>query len=118
MKVSGDTEVAMPAQSLTERSAKGVMGLPANDSTVALMRKVDKQSGGLEVEFSGGERSEHVTPRQWITVAVLVYVNLINYMDRLTLAGETTLTWTGALEFPVRWLVLGAAWHGHFYSGL
>ena len=105
----------MPAQSLTERSAKGVMGLPANDSTVALMRKVDKQSGGLEVEFSGGERSEHVTPRQWITVAVLVYVNLINYMDRLTLAGETISV---DLEFPVRWLVLDAAWHGHFYSGL
>ena len=105
----------MPAQSLTERSAKGVMGLPANDSTVALMRKVDKQSGGLEVEFSGGERSEHVTPRQWITVAVLVYVNLINYMDRLTLAGETISV---DLEFHVRWLVLGAAWHGHFYSGL
>ena len=105
----------MPAQSLTERSAKGVMGLPANDSTVALMRKVDKQSGGLEVEFSGGERSEHVTPRQWITVAVLVYVNLINYMDRLTLAGETISV---DLESPVRWLVLGAAWHGHFYSGL
>ena len=78
----------MPAQSLTDRSSKGVMGLPANSSTVALMRKVDKQSGGLEVEFSGGERSDHVTPRQWITVSVLVYVNLINYMDRLTLAGK------------------------------
>jgi len=77
----------MPAQSLTERSSKGVMGLPANSSTVALMKKVDKQSVGLEVEFSGGERSDHVTPRQWITVCVLVYVNLINYMDRLTLAG-------------------------------
>jgi len=76
----------MPAQSLTDRSSKGVMGLPANSSTVALMRKVDKQSGGLEVEFSGGERSDHVTPRQWITVSVLVYVNLINYMDRLTLS--------------------------------
>ena len=28
-----------------------------------------------------------VSPRQWMTMAVLVYVNLINYMDRLTLAG-------------------------------
>jgi len=76
----------MPAQSLTERS-KGVMGLPGNSSTAALVRKVDKQAGGLEVEFSGGDRADHVTTRQWITVAVLVYVNLINYMDRLTLAG-------------------------------
>ena len=81
----------MPAQQLTERSKDRVvahMGLPANSSTAALMRKVDKE-GGLEVEFKGGvgAASGHVTTRQWITVAVLVYVNLINYMDRLTIAG-------------------------------
>ena len=34
------------------------------------------------------EMSMHkVSMRQWMTMAVLVYVNLINYMDRLTLAG-------------------------------
>ena len=65
------------------------MGLPANSSTVALMRKSDKQSGGLEVEFRGGERSSHATTGQYITVAILFYVNLINYMDRMTIAGET-----------------------------
>jgi len=81
----------MPAQQLTERSKDRVvahMGLPANSSTAALMRKVDRD-GGLEVEFKGGvgAASGHVTTRQWITVGVLVYVNLINYMDRLTIAG-------------------------------
>ena len=79
----------MPAQQLTERSNKTVvMGLPANSSTAALMKKVDKENGGLEVEFkTPGSAGGHVTARQWITVAVLVYVNLINYMDRLTIAG-------------------------------
>jgi len=81
----------MPAQQLTERSKDRVvshMGLPANSSTAALMKKVDKE-GGLDVEFKGGvgAASGHVTSRQWITVGVLVYVNLINYMDRLTIAG-------------------------------
>ena len=78
----------MPAQHLSERSSKGVMGLPANNSTAALMKKHDKVSGGLEVEFRSGPGAGHVTPRQWMTVAVLVYVNLINYMDRLTIAGN------------------------------
>merc|ERR1719431_791266 len=65
----------------------GVMGLPANNSTAALMKRHDKASGGLEVEFRAGPGAGHVTARQWMTVAVLVYVNLINYMDRLTIAG-------------------------------
>ena len=80
----------MPAQQLTDRSSgKGVvMGLPANSSTAALMRKHDKETGGLEVEFRATAPVHgHITARQWITVGVLVYVNLINYMDRLTIAG-------------------------------
>ena len=80
--------ITMPAQSLSERSSKGVIGLPANNSTAALMKKHDKVSGGLEVEFRSGPGAGHVTARQWMTVAVLVYVNLINYMDRLTIAGN------------------------------
>ena len=41
-----------------------------------------------EEESKDSEVSVHkVSPRQWMTMAVLVYVNLINYMDRLTLAG-------------------------------
>ena len=83
----------MPAQQLTERSKDRIvahMGLPANSSTAALMKKVD--DGGLDVEFKGGNAtSGHVTTRQWITVGVLVYVNLINYMDRLTIAGRNTI---------------------------
>ena len=86
----------MPAQQLTERSKDRIvshMGLPANSSTAALMKKVDKEDGGLDVEFKAGTgaTSGHVSTRQWITVAVLVYVNLINYMDRLTIAGKNLI---------------------------
>jgi hypothetical protein len=28
---------------------------------------------------------------KWVTVTILVYVNLINYMDRLTIAGKWKL---------------------------
>jgi hypothetical protein len=29
---------------------------------------------------------------KWVTVTILVYVNLINYMDRLTIAGKMKIT--------------------------
>ena len=82
---------------MAERSSKGALGLPANSSTVALMRKSDKQSGGLEVQFSGGERSSRATTGQYITVAILFYVNLINYMDRMTIAGKHSIEIVGGV---------------------
>jgi hypothetical protein len=39
---------------------------------------------------------------KWVTVTILVYVNLINYMDRLTIAGKWKLalqTWETAAIF-------------------
>lgn len=43
-------------------------------------------------------RNSSITYRQKITVIVLFYVNLINYMDRYTIAGKICfsfcLTWT------------------------
>lgn len=80
----------MPAQQLTERAKGRVvgMGLPANSSSAALVRKSAHCTGGLgEPEFCVTAGSGRVTTRQWVAVGVLVYVNLINYMDRLTLAG-------------------------------
>lgn len=37
-------------------------------------------------QYDIGLRS--VRPREWGTVAVLCFVNLINYMDRFTIAGK------------------------------
>ena len=86
----------MPAQQLErgrEKVAVMKMGgsLPANSSSAALVSaKTAEGTGLLQPEFRPASHaaSGHITTRQWITVAVLVYVNLINYMDRLTLAGK------------------------------
>jgi len=86
----------MPAQQLErgrEKVAVMKMGgsLPANSSSAALVssKKTVEGTGLLQPEFRPASHaaSGHITTKQWITVAVLVYVNLINYMDRLTLAG-------------------------------
>jgi len=87
----------MPAQQLErEREKVAVMkmekgSLPANSSSAALVNSSNKKTvegtGLLQPEFISHAASGHITTKQWITVAVLVYVNLINYMDRLTLAG-------------------------------
>ena len=87
----------MPAQQLErgrEKVAVMKMGgsLPANSSSAALVSaKTAEGTGLLQPEFRPASHaaSGHITTRQWITVAVLVYVNLINYMDRLTLAGKS-----------------------------
>jgi len=85
----------MPAQPLSgarhERTVTVVTGgmLPNNSSSAALVKGGKEEPGGLGVEFTPSPlaTSGRVSFRQWVTVAVLVYVNLINYMDRLTLAG-------------------------------
>lgn len=41
-----------------------------------------RNSEGAEQTFGS------VTSSQWFTVAVLCFINLINYMDRFTIAGE------------------------------
>ena len=94
----------MPAQQLErgrEKVAVMKMGgsLPANSSSAALVStKTVENAGLLQPEFRPASHaaSGHITTRQWVTVAVLVYVNLINYMDRLTLAGEVTAFFVSA----------------------
>ena len=47
--------------------------------------EVRTESGGTAMRTHN-----HITRRQWITVLVLFFVNLINYMDRLTIAGRNS----------------------------
>jgi hypothetical protein len=44
----------------------------------------------MSADASANRRTK-ITSAQWLTVFVLCYVNLINYMDRFTLAGKSTL---------------------------
>ena len=46
-----------------------------------------KIPGGGEGKKTPSVSGPEVSRQQWLTMAVLVFVNLINYMDRLTLAG-------------------------------
>lgn len=66
-------------------------GLPSNSSNQQLMSgdESDNSVGyaGDSVPPSPQER-QTVSRKEWITVAVLCFVNLINYMDRFTVAGK------------------------------
>ena len=102
----------MPAQQLMSSEKGGlvnkarIVSLPFNPSSQHLMAKgsndfsdVDLYSANIKQAASGGGKDgdnsstamrthNHITRRQWITVLVLFFVNLINYMDRLTIAGR------------------------------
>ena len=116
----------MPAQQLMSSEKGGlankarIVSLPFNPSSQHLMAKgsndfsdVDLYSANIKQAASGGGKKDgddsgtamrthnHITRRQWITVLVLFFVNLINYMDRLTIAGKNMK------EHPLLLLYLG-----------
>lgn len=56
--------------------------MPQNNSQQELVRATDE-------DIPRSERTlKHVTLKEWIVVIILCFVNLINYMDRFTLAGK------------------------------
>lgn len=64
------------SQQLVGADAESVL----SDDAKSLSRR------GRQVPESGGFRS--VSSKEWFTVGVLCFINLINYMDRFTIAGE------------------------------
>ena len=95
----------MPAhQLMPEKKGKGrIVSLPFNPSSQALMKDHGPSDPYSQVDYldyrpellkvqrsqSSSANSPHfISGRQWVTVSVLFFVNLINYMDRLTIAGE------------------------------
>lgn len=55
--------------------------------TDAVMQQQQQQKRRHQSGLSHKATPNHISRRQWTTVAVLFFVNLINYMDRLTIAG-------------------------------
>ena len=49
--------------------------------------RTSMDSAGTSSERSNG--SAKITATQWWAIAILTFVNLINYMDRYTIAGKT-----------------------------
>ncbi|RZF42670.1 hypothetical protein LSTR_LSTR001465 [Laodelphax striatellus] len=91
----------MPAQKFVDKHSLKILnmepsGIPSNNSHQHLMNgddcdSVDTIVPPLSAESREGAKDNRtirsVSMREWITIAVLCYVNLINYMDRYTIAG-------------------------------
>jgi MFS family permease len=86
----------MPAEKLLDPRLKPVM-IVNNASSQALMKDHEAASSGLRnnvseesIELNQGQKVKspnYVSKADWITLAILTFVNLINYMDRYTIAG-------------------------------
>ena len=83
--------------SLLDRTGAGT--LPSTYSSQQLMPPSDTDSVEEGDRFNGAvvppvvcppSTVRSITRSQWFTVAVLCFVNLINYMDRFTIAGKET----------------------------
>ncbi|XP_065214331.1 protein spinster isoform X1 [Planococcus citri] len=51
---------------------------------------IEEMCSAQNSEFDKPEESPRMTTSQWLTVLILCFVNLINYMDRYTIAGILT----------------------------
>lgn len=93
----------MPAQKFVDKHSLQILnmepsGIPTNNSHQHLMNGDDCDSvdaivpplsaDGQEKSPIGGNQHNRITGRHWLTVLILCFVNLINYMDRYTIAGE------------------------------
>ena len=90
-----------PSES-TEEAAAGTMSqvvstIPSTHSSQHLMSPevesvmTDEDRKSLRRRSENEQSIRSVTSSQWFTVAVLCFINLINYMDRFTIAGEYSL---------------------------
>ena len=93
--------IEMPAQQLADtKGAKAKIvsatatAIPYNPSSQHLMKTNELSELDLpnhdyiQYKTATSRTPHHITKRQWLTVTILFFVNLINYMDRLTIAGK------------------------------
>lgn len=87
----------MPAEKLLDPRLKPVM-MANNASSQALMKdhleqglrtNASEESIELKHQPSNAVKSpNYVSRAEWLTLVILTFVNLINYMDRYTIAGK------------------------------
>ena len=88
----------MPAEKLLDPRLKPVM-IVNNASSQALMKDHESaRSNGLRnnvseesIDLNQGQKVKspnYVSRADWLTLAILTFINLINYMDRYTIAGK------------------------------
>lgn len=79
-----------------ELNPSGGSGLPSTHSSQQLMptdtesvsTSLEDTSRDIPIPYSG---FGSISAKDWFTVIVLCFVNLINYMDRFTIAGKPTI---------------------------
>lgn len=70
----------------SESVTASIAGSSSNDGRAASNASLDKRpSSRTSHQYDG---LSTITMQEWFTVSVLCFVNLINYMDRFTVAGE------------------------------
>lgn len=93
MNVNASSSILPSSQSSSHLIVRSHLG----DSESVLNQNVDdeKSIAGRTSRLHNSEtRSGYssVTSKEWFTVAVLCFINLINYMDRFTIAGKISLS--------------------------
>lgn len=93
-----ETSSSDSQEEIAEGLAKEEMAnIPSTQSSQQLMQHAESvQSVLTEEDVKSTRRSRQlesagfgsVSSKEWFTVAVLCFINLINYMDRFTIAGE------------------------------
>lgn len=98
-KVETDSEeLADNSQGSLNPNMAHVSNIPSTHSSQQLMQpdaesvlteEDAKSLGRRNRQAAAAETGFHtVTSKEWFTVGVLCFINLINYMDRFTIAGE------------------------------
>jgi len=97
--------LSMPAQNLVDRHSLKILNMEptniSNNSHEELMSGGDECDSLKTVpsltsvaEIAGNRTRRccyRISVGEWLTIIILCYVNLINYMDRFTIAGKATI---------------------------
>lgn len=92
-----DTNSSDSQEEIAEETMAHVSNIPSTHSSQQLMSPdaesvlTEEDAKSLRRRTQEAETSlgfSSVTATQWFTVGVLCFINLINYMDRFTIAGE------------------------------
>ena len=84
----------MPAEKLMENSRLKPVLMVNNSSSQALVNqncKLRNNDSEESIEMKHGSNVKspnYITRSDWLTLVILTFVNLINYMDRYTIAGK------------------------------
>jgi len=74
-----------------ETGGSSSLSSSTNKLDIKQMSSSSASTSSTAVDVGRGSESSSISKRQIITVAILCFVNLINYMDRFTIAGMYNL---------------------------